>query len=92
MSKVAENKDNKARVTVKIFGEDYVVKGPVTREYIEMLAAYVDKRMRQISQRNLQLSQAKVAVLTALNLADELVKLQEDYDGLIKLIEEEKGK
>lgn len=92
MSDLPEVKDSKARVMVKIFGEDYVVKGPVTREYIEMLAAYVDKRMRQISQRNPQLSGAKVAVLTALNLADELVKLQEDYDSLIKLIEEEKGK
>ena len=29
-------------------------------------------------------------VLTAINLADELSQLQEDYDSLVKLIEEEK--
>ncbi|MBP8819032.1 MAG: cell division protein ZapA, partial [Syntrophomonadaceae bacterium] len=41
-------------------------------------------------QRNPNLSSTKVAVLTALNLADELNKLQEDYDELVKNLEEEK--
>jgi cell division protein ZapA len=31
-----------------------------------------------------------VAVLAALNISDELYKLQEDYDSLAKLLEEEK--
>jgi cell division protein ZapA len=46
--------------------------------------------MRMIGQRNHNLSTTKVAVLTALNLADELNKLQEDYDQMIKALEEEK--
>lgn len=83
-----ENKTNK--VTVTIFEEDYVVKGTEEPAYIQMLASYVDRRMRMIQQRNHNLSTAKVAVLTALNLADELNKLQEDYDELVKALEEEK--
>jgi cell division protein ZapA len=55
-----------------------------------MLGSYVDRRMRMIGQRNHNLSITKVAVLTALNLADELNKLQEDYDQMIKALEEEK--
>jgi cell division protein ZapA len=78
------------KVTVEIFNQEYVVKGSENAEYIEMLAAYVDRRMRMLEQRNHNLSIAKVAVLTALNLADELNKLQEDYDELVKVLEEEK--
>lgn len=80
------------RVKVEIFNQEYIVKGSENAEYIEMLAAYVDRRMRMIEQRNHSLSIVKVAVLTALNLADELNKLQEDYDELVKVLEEEKRK
>ncbi|MCX5779689.1 MAG: cell division protein ZapA [Firmicutes bacterium] len=80
------------RVSVEIFNQEYIVKGGENADYIEMLAAYVDRRMRMIEQRNHSLSIAKVAVLTALNLADELNKLQEDYDDLVKVLEEEKKK
>ncbi|HZJ84017.1 MAG TPA: cell division protein ZapA [Syntrophomonadaceae bacterium] len=78
------------RVTVEIFNEEYVVKGSENPEYINMLASYVDRRMKMVHQRNPNLSTTKVAVLTSLNLADELNKLQEDYDELIKTLEEEK--
>jgi cell division protein ZapA len=67
-----------------------VVKGDEEPDYIEMLASYVDRRMRMVQQRNVNLSTSKVAVLTALNLADELNKLQEDYDELVKTLEEER--
>ncbi|MEA4927031.1 MAG: cell division protein ZapA [Syntrophomonadaceae bacterium] len=86
------NSNTTNRVTVEIFNQEYIVKGNENAEYIEMLAAYVDRRMRMIDQRNHSLSTSKVAVLTALNLADELNKLQEDYDELVKVLEEEKRK
>jgi len=80
------------KVDVEIFGENYVIRGTETREHVLMLANYVDKKMKQISNRNPRLSASKVAVLTAINIADELSKLQEDYDNLVKVIEDEKGK
>lgn len=76
------------KVIVNILGEDYIVKGTEQPEYIEMLAAYVDRKMQAISQKAPNLTPTKVAVLTALNLADELSKLQEDYDELVKTLEE----
>ena len=80
------------KVDVEIFGENYVIKGNEGREHVLMLTNYVDKKMKQISNRNPRLSASKVAVLTALNIADELSKLQEDYDNLVKMIEDEKKK
>jgi len=87
---VDDTKSSVNRVTVSISNEEYVVKGEENPEYIEMLASFVDRRMKMIQQRNPNLSSTKVAVLTALNLADELNKLQEDYDELVKNLEEEK--
>ncbi len=80
------------KVTVNIYNEEYTVRGNENPEYMQMLGSYVDRRMRMIGQRNHNLSTNKVAVLTALNLADELNKLQEDYDQLAKALEEEKRK
>lgn len=80
------------KVTVNIYNEEYIVRGNENPEYMQMLGSYVDRRMRMIGQRNHNLSTTKVAVLTALNLADELNKLQEDYDQLVKALEEEKRK
>lgn len=81
-----------SKAAVNIYNEEYVVRGNENPEYIQMLGSYVDRRMRMIGQRNHNLSTTKVAVLTALNLADELNKLQEDYDQLVKALEEEKRK
>lgn len=90
---VEEQKTNseKAKVTVKIYGENYVIKGHASPDYIESMASYVDKKMRLVGQRNSQLSISKIAVLAGLNIVDELYKLQEDYDSLVKLLEEEKA-
>ena len=86
---MAEVKNKVTKVSVEIFNEDYT-RGEENPEYIEMLASYVDRRMKMISQRNPNLTTTKVAVLTSLNLADELNKLQEDYDELVKALDAEK--
>ncbi len=84
--------EEKSRAVVQIFGEEYIVKGDATPEYMKMLANYIDKKMKQIASRHPQLNVTKIAVLTALNIADELSKLQEDYDTLVKLMDSEKKK
>ena len=80
----------KKKVSVTIYGESYVVLGDADSRQIERLAAVVDKKMRLISQRNPRLTTSKVAVLTALNLAEELTRLKEEQQALVKLLEEEK--
>ncbi|MDN5348104.1 MAG: cell division protein ZapA [Clostridia bacterium] len=85
---VAGNEHTK--VTVTILGQEYVVKGGESPEYVQMLAAYVDKKMRQIGQKYPHFPPVKIAILAALNIADELNKVQQDYATLVKLIQEER--
>jgi len=63
---------------VKIFGTEYSLKGAEAQEYMEELANHVDKKMREISERSALVSTAKVAVLAALRITDELYQLRKD--------------
>lgn len=76
------------KITVEIFGEKHVVRGEGTAPYIQGLAHEVDKKMRLIAQRLPRLSVPQIAVLTALNLADELAKLREEQETLMQLLGE----
>ncbi|MBO8169480.1 MAG: cell division protein ZapA [Thermoanaerobacteraceae bacterium] len=80
--------DNKTRVTVNILGQEYVVRGTETAEYIKDLAAKVDRKMRQLSEDS-ALTTTQVAVLTALNFADECEKIKKEHQELLKMLEEE---
>jgi cell division protein ZapA len=80
--------ESKNRVTVEIFGELYALKGDIEPDRVLKLAAIVDKRMKKIAKTNSQLSPLKVSVLAALNLADEYLKLEQDYNQLIEMLKE----
>lgn len=77
------------RVDVEIFGEYYTLKGSNTQEQMIALAQYVNRKMKQLSSRNTRLTKAQTAVLAALNIADELKKLQEEHDNLVRMLEPE---
>jgi cell division protein ZapA len=58
--------------TVQIFGQEYKIRGFEDKSYVQRVAGFVDERMRELSQASSSLSQERLAVLTALNIADEL--------------------
>ncbi|WP_378955860.1 cell division protein ZapA [Pelosinus sp. sgz500959] len=79
----------KHKVTVEIFGELYSLKSDIELEQVMKVAALVDERMKKISKSNLCLSPSRVAVLAALNLAEDFLQLEHNYKQLIKMVEEE---
>jgi len=80
----------KFKVTVEIFGETYSLKSDTELDQVVKVAALVDERMKKISKSNLCLSPSRVAILAALNIAEELLQLEHNYKELIKMVEEEK--
>lgn len=77
------------RVTVTIFGEEYALRGDAKPAYMERLAEMVDRRMHEIAKRQPRLGITRIAVLTAINLADELSKLEEQYQRVLSMLEKE---
>lgn len=62
--------------TVKVFGIEYPIIGPEDPAYTRRVADYVDKKMREIAQQSRVLDQSKLAVLVAMDIADELLMLR----------------
>ena len=68
-------------VRVEIYDQTYHLRGS-DPEYIAQLAAYVDGKMRLISQQAATVDSLRVAVLAALNIADEFHMLKRKYEGI----------
>ena len=77
------------RVKVRINGEDYYVKGTVPTEYIKQVADYVDRKMSDLSQNYPDLSRTRIAVLAALNITDELLRLKQEYEEFLTTFDDE---
>jgi cell division protein ZapA len=58
-------------VHVEIFGQTYAVRAGSDSAYIEKLARYVDEQMREVSRASGAVDSVRIAVLAALNIADE---------------------
>lgn len=63
-------------IRVEIYNQTYSVRSDGDGEYIIRLAEFVDRRMRDIAQGTLTVDSLKVAILTALHIADELYRLK----------------
>jgi cell division protein ZapA len=68
-------------VEVEIFGSIYNVRAQAERSHLEALATIVDGRMREIASRVTTVDSTKIAVLTALNLAEELSRNRRGAGG-----------
>ena len=64
-------------VKVEIFGKTYTLKGEADPEYVQEIAAFVDERMREVAGSSPSISASKVAILAAVNIADELFREQQ---------------
>ena len=73
---------DKTRTMVKICGKEYVMAGFESEEYIHRVAIYVDRKMTDLKGQYVNLNPSTLSVLTAINVADDLLKLQDQFDAL----------
>jgi len=65
---------------VEIYGQSYNLRGTGDPAYIHELATYVDGKMNQISEGSATVDSLKVAILTALNIADEYHQIKREVE------------
>ncbi len=75
-------------IKVTIYGTEYPIRGETDAEYIKKVAEYVDQKMYEVERSSSAKSTVKVAILAALNIADELFREREEKQELIKHFEE----
>jgi cell division protein ZapA len=79
-TKPATGKDTTSSVRVEIFDQAYNLRGS-DPEYILKLAEYVDGKMRAVAEQTHTVDTVRLAVLAALNIADEYHLLKRNQDS-----------
>lgn len=77
----ANTPDGHEAVSVDIYDQVYHLRG-TDPEHIQKLAAIVDEKMRAVASHGHTVDSLRVAVLAALNIADELAALRGRYATL----------
>jgi cell division protein ZapA (FtsZ GTPase activity inhibitor) len=77
-------------VKVEIMGQEYrfISKPETPAEYIHQIAGYVDSQMRKLSRQQPTLDIPRIAVLTAVNIADEYFRLRAEAERSADRVEE----
>jgi cell division protein ZapA len=74
-------------VEIKVFGQTYTVKTDAEEDHIQEVARYVNEKIDEVLKKTRSVSTLNVAILTALNIADDLLKEKEKRMALFREIE-----
>jgi cell division protein ZapA len=73
--------EQSSSIRVEIYDESYNLRGS-DAAYVKHLAEVVDAKMRAVAQHTSTVDSLRVAVLAALNIADEYYQLKRKYEGI----------
>ena len=74
--------ENGVVVTVEILGQRYPIRSSLDTTYVTELATYVDQKMRTAADRTAGGDSVRVAVLAALNIADEYFRYRKSGSAI----------
>jgi cell division protein ZapA len=69
-------------IRIEVYDQSYNVRGDLDEAYVKELARFVDERMRNVAEATRTVDSLRVAVLAALNIADELHSLRQRHAEL----------
>ncbi|MBI5789743.1 MAG: cell division protein ZapA [Candidatus Schekmanbacteria bacterium] len=73
---------------VEIYGQKFTIKSDLEEAYLDALVKYVDDKIKEISTSTGVVSTSKVALLAALNIAEELFQIRGQKDNIENLVSE----
>ncbi|WP_127583526.1 cell division protein ZapA, partial [Paenibacillus koleovorans] len=82
--------EEKIRVTVDIYGTSYKLVTNNSVGYVKRVAQYVNDQMHQIAAGTQRLDVPRIAVLAAVNMADETLQVKQEMENQVHQLEEAK--
>ena len=76
--------ENEHLVEIKVLGQTYTVKTDSDEAHIQAVARYVNEKGEEILKKTKSVSSLNVAILTALNIADDFLKEKEKRLALLR--------
>ena len=78
----------KRSVTVEVAGQKLTLRTGAGEEYLHALAAFVNEKIAEVKNSTRTFSTHALAILAALNIADELFQAREQKDDLKRRVRE----
>lgn len=88
LNRLSQKEHETNKIKAVIYGQDYQIKGKASVDHLRLVALLVDHKMKEIGETNPRLDLNRVAVLAAVNVADEYLKLRQEYEELLRLLEQ----
>ena len=76
----------KIKTTIRIAGKEFSISSYDSEEYVQGVAAWVDRKMKELHEMT-RLPGAQLAILTAVNATDDMMKSREEVRRLKKELE-----
>jgi len=77
----------KKPVEVEIMGQNVTLRSEEEESYVRRVAGYVDEKMQEVVKTTRPIAKFNVAVMAALNIADEYHRLKDRYDTMINRLD-----
>lgn len=68
----------KKAIEVFIMGQKFLIKSDSNEDYVTQIAGYVDGKVNEVLNNTKAVASVQVALLTAMNIADEFYKFRND--------------
>jgi cell division protein ZapA len=79
-------------VRVEILGREYTVKSDEGEERVRNIAEYVNRKIKEVSEGGQTVSTLNLAILAALNIANDYFEAIEDEKDFFRTIEARSGR
>ena len=78
----------KKALDVEILGQKFTISSEAEEGYMLKVAGYVDGKMQELMQATKPVAKSNVAMLAALNIADELHRLKDSHDAILNRLDQ----
>ncbi len=79
----------KQRFDIRVIGREFSVLSDKGDEYVNKIVQYVNERAKEIGDASEDVTTSDIAILVALNIAEELFKVKEEKEDLHSRFENE---
>jgi cell division protein ZapA len=78
----------KKALDVEILGQKFTISSEAEEGYMLKVADYVDGKMQELMQASKPVAKSNVAMLAALNIADELHQLKDSHEAILDRLDQ----
>ena len=78
----------KKALDVEILGQKLTISSDAEEGYMLKVAGYVDDKMQELMQASKPVAKSNVAMLAALNIADEYHRLKDTHDAILRRLDQ----